>query len=374
MNDLHAVQADVVMANAAGPATGIGDMATRMLMYGGDIGAFRPYVEGFKCDRHEQVITPGQGFITRNMGNGVYQTEQIARNDATLLYDEWKAIDKTVDGVVETYRARLSAWSDLQTMTRPYRTPNGIGTLQLLTQTITDPGSAVISMSGDVQEENARRANSQTIMPVPLIYSGFTLDVRELMASRSGSRALDLDQVEQCTRRVLEAQDALTIGTTTFTGPGGVIQGYTSFTSRATGSITAPTGNFGPVLINDLNAMRTVLMNKKMYGPYMIYMGIGWDQYLDQDYSTLKGEGTVKERILKLRDVRDVKILPTLSGTQVLMVQMDSALVRPVIGQDPVVVQWTSNGGMTLHWRVVACGAPQLRVDGAGNSGIVHYS
>ena len=370
MDDLHAVKADVVLTNGQG----IGDMATRMLMYGGDVGAFRPYVEGFEMDAYGRVQNPGQAFITRNSGPGQYRTEQVARNDATLLYDEWKAIDRTLDGVVETYRARLSAWNDLLTMTRPYQTPNGIGTMQLLTQTTTDPGSATISMSGDVPEENARRTNSQTILPIPLIYSGFQLDVRELQASRAGTKALDLDQLEQCARRVLEAQDAMTIGTTTFTGPGGTIQGYTSFTSRATGSITAPTGNFGPVLINDLNAMRQTLIGKKMYGPYMIYFGVGWDQYLDQDYSTLKGEGTVMERILKLRDVKGAKMLPTLSGTQVIMVQMDSGLVRPVIGQQPVVVQWQTNGGMTLHYRVVACSAPQLRVDGAGNSSIVHYS
>ena len=349
MDDLHAVKADVVLTNGQV----IGDMATRMLMYGGDVGAFRPYVEGFQMDAYGRVVNPGQAFITRNAGKE-YRTEQVARNDATLLYDEWKAIDRTLDGVVETYRARLSAWNDLLTMTRPYQTPNGIGTMQLLTQTTTDPGSATISMSGDVQEENARRTNSQTILPIPLIYSGFQLDVRELQASRAGTKALDLDQLEQCARRVLEAQDAMTIGTTTFTGPGGTIQ--------------------GPVLINDLNAMRQTLIGKKMYGPYMIYFGVGWDQYLDQDYSTLKGEGTVMERILKLRDVRGAKMLPTLSGTQVIMVQMDSGLVRPVIGQQPVVVQWQTNGGMTLHYRVVACSAPQLRVDGAGNSSIVHYS
>lgn len=374
MDNLNAVGVDLIVGNAAGPTTGIGDMASRMLMFNGDVGAFRPYVEGYAVNAYGNVINPGTAHITRHAGGGKYVRQEVARNDATLLYDEWKAIDRTLDGVVETYRARLSAWNDLLTQTRPYRTPNGIGTMQVLTQTTTDPGDATISMSGDVEAANFRRTNSQTILPVPLIYSGFTLDVRELQASRAGSRALDLDQLEQCARRVLEAQDALTIGTTTFTGPGGTIQGYTSFTPRATGSITAPSGNFGPVLINDLNAMRQTLIGKKMYGPYMVYFGIGWDQYLDQDYSTLKGEGTVLERVLKLRDVKGAKVLPTLSGTQVLMVQMDSGLVRPVIGQDPVVVQWQTNGGMTLHYRVVACSAPQMRVDSAGNSGIVHYS
>ncbi len=368
MNDLNAVNVDVVLSNGQG----LGDMATRMLSYGGDVGAFRPYVEGFQISPITgQVINNGTGYIARN---GRSQPDVIARNDATMLYDEWKAIDKTKDGVVETYRHKLSAWNDLMTMTTPYRTPNGIGTMQVLTQSVTDPGSAVISMSGDVQDENTRRTNSTILMPVPLIYSGFQLDIRDVMASRAGIRALDLDQVEQCTRRVLEAQDALTIGTTSFTGPGGVVQGYTNFTSRNTATLTTPSGNFGPTLVAEVAAATNALLLKKFYGPYMVYYGIGWDTWLQTDYSTLKGENTALERLKKLREVKDVKLLPTLTGYQILVVQMDSALVRPVIGQDPVVVQWEGNGGMTRFFRVVACGAPQMRVDGAGNSGIVHMN
>lgn len=368
MSDLSAVNVDVVLTNGQG----LGDMASRMLSFGGDVGAFRPYVEGFQMSPITgQVLNEGRAYIARN---GATTPQQIVRNDATLLYDEWKAIDGTVDGVVETYRHELSAWNDLTTMTRPYRTPNGIGTLQLLTQTTTDPGSAVISMSGDVQEENARRTNSQTILPIPLIYSGFQLDIRELLASRAGVRALDLDQVEQCTRRVLEAQDALTIGSTTFTGPGGVIQGYTSFSSRNTATLTTPSGNFGPTLVAEVAAATNALLLKKFYGPYMVYYGIGWDTWLQTDYSTLKGENTALDRLKKLRNVKDVKMLPTLTGYQILVVQMDSKLVRPVIGQDPITVQWEGNGGMTRFYRVVACGAPQMRVDGAGNSGIVHMN
>ena len=101
-----------------------------------------------------------------------------------------------------------------------------------------------------------------------------------------------------------------------------------------------------------------------------------WDRYLDDDYSTAKGDNTLRERLKAISDITDVRTLDYLdtAGTSYIMVlvQMTSEVIREVIGMDITTVQWETRGGMMLNFKVMAILVPQIRADINSRTGIVH--
>jgi hypothetical protein len=54
-----------------------------------------------------------------------------------------------------------------------------------------------------------------------------------------------------------------------------------------------------------------------------------------------------------------------------VMVQMTPDVARAVNGMDITTVQWESQGGMRLNFKVMCIQVPQLRADYYGNCGIL---
>jgi hypothetical protein len=118
--------------------------------------------------------------------------------------------------------------------------------------------------------------------------------------------------------------------------------------------------------------MRQSSVDAYHYGPWKIYFGTSWLQYLDNDYSTAYPGVSVRDRVTNVAGITDGGTLDYLTGYQVLLVQQTSDVVREVIGMDITTLQWETNGGLLLHYKVMAILVPQLRKDINGNTGIVH--
>ena len=93
---------------------------------------------------------------------------------------------------------------------------------------------------------------------------------------------------------------------------------------------------------------------------------------LDGDYSEAKGDNTLRDRIKKIDGIQDVRTLDYLTGYTLLLIQMTSDVIREVVGMDFTTVQWESQGGMQVNFKVMCIMVPQLRADYNGNTGIVH--
>ena len=118
--------------------------------------------------------------------------------------------------------------------------------------------------------------------------------------------------------------------------------------------------------------MRQSSVNAYHYGPWRLYFGTSWLQYLDEDYSSAKGDNTVRERLEAIDGITSVSTLDYLTGYQVLLVQQTTDVVREVIGMDVTTLQWETNGGMLQNFKVMAILVPQIRADQNSNTGIVH--
>jgi len=118
--------------------------------------------------------------------------------------------------------------------------------------------------------------------------------------------------------------------------------------------------------------MRQASEDNHHYGPWSLYTSPAWDQYLDDDYSTLKGDITLRQRVTAINGIGAVTTLDYLTGFQMILVQMTSDVIRMVIGMDVTTVQWETHGGMRLNFKVMAIMVPQLRADFNGQTGIIH--
>lgn len=332
---------------------------------------------GFSPESLRPFVVPGENgnpdrtFINNN---GV----AVPVNNAGLLRrEDWKVIDSAV---IKIAKPRLRAVGDLRSSGLTFNVPNGMAKTVVETAAVSDIDEAQISMDGLREGNNDRPAFSLTNLPLPIIHKDFHYSARQLMASRTGGSPLDTTHAELAARRVAEEAEKLLLGVSSnydqFSFGGGTIYGYTDHPSRQTKTITAPTatGWTPQTLLTEILDMRKLSQDKNYFGPWMVYVSLAWDQYLDEDWSSSKGDMTVRDRIRKVEGFTDVRTLDYLTGFTILLVQMTSEVVREVVGMDLRTVQWEVKGGMQINFKVMAILVPQIRADYAGQTGIVHGS
>lgn len=333
-----------------------------------DVGVLRPFVG-----------LDGQSYVTKHVQNqqtGLWEPRNFITNaPATLTRDQWKIFD---DVVIRTLRDRLKAMSDIRGAGLEYNIGNGMAHTVLSYQTLGDIGRANIGMDPTRRSEADAPTVDTNLFPLPLIYKDFDFNIREIETSQNGPIPLPIDTTtaELATQKVAEEIEMLTTGTGgTFSAAGGTIYGMTNLPERATvTNMTAPTGANGDVVINELLALRQMLIDNKHFGPYMLYVNSQWSEFLDNDFSTLKGDMTLRQRILAIDGIQDVRVLDFLPATkfEMVLLEMQQATVRAVVGMEVMTVQWESMGGMMKHFKVICMVLPQFRPDTAGNSGVAH--
>jgi hypothetical protein len=186
---------------------------------------------------------------------------------------------------------------------------------------------------------------------------------------------LDTTTAELAARRVAETAEQMLIGSTSLSTSygGGQIYGYTNYTGNIDAVITSPaaSGWTAATAVNEVLAMIKASMDAYHYGPWVLYYGPSWSQYMNNEYKN-ESDDTLAQRLRRIDNVQDVRMLDYLTGYDLILVQMTSDVVREVVGMDITTVQWDSQGGLKKNFKVMAILVPQLRADQNGNTGIVH--
>ncbi len=321
-------------------------------------------------------------------------------NGTSLRKEEWIRLDQIV---LRAARYRLRAWSDLMAA-NSYGGFNGMATTVLEHETMTDPGEAIVDMDGLTMGRTDAPTYQLEGIPLPITHSDFWFSSRVLATSRNRGTPLDTTMGEAATRRVAEMIEKTTIGTNTGITYGGKntassygrtskVYGYTNFTNRLTyTSIPTPDGTNAAAVVTAVLAMRTLLYNNKFFGPFMLYHSNDWDRWLDADYILVGGNvatQTLRQRLEGIEGISGVRRLDFMFGTAptyqneasrydnlnpytMVLVQMTPDVARAINGQDITTIQWESQGGMRLNFKVMAIQVPQLRADNYGNAGICH--
>lgn len=361
-----------------------------------DPGLLRPYVD----NRGQRCVTINTGRMRQNTQTGLYEPvlQKVSINDVvnrgiyspvfnatTLRKEEWIQLDRVV---VRAARQRLRAWADLAAA-NTFGGFNGMAKMTLEYEAMSDPGEAQVDMDGLADARNDQPLFKLRSIPLPITHSDFWFSSRRLAVSRNTGTPLDTTMAEAAGRRVAEMIEKTVIGTETGITYGTVsagptahdgtstVYGYTNLPSRITKTnMAAPTGANADDTLADVLAMRTSLYNAKKYGPYMLYHSTDWDQYLDNDYILTGGNvatQTLRDRLRAVEGIQDVRRLDFLTSTfTMIMVQMTADTARAIDGMGITTVQWESQGGMRVNFKVMAIQVPQLRYDYNGVAGIVH--
>lgn len=237
--------------------------------------------------------------------------------------------------------------------------------------------AATQSMSiSDTGSEDRVTYNLDAV-PVPVTRSSFRLDARVQALGSTRGAAVAQVEADESTRQVAKKlEDSLVNGGDAVIG-GNTMPGYTTFTARETVTLANNWDAAAGTPIADALAMKQSLVANGFTGPYILYVPSNYDTTLDEDYKD-ESERTVRERLLSITGITQVKVLPTLADNNVLLVQMTPGVVQIAQGQDISPVTWDIMGGLARRWVVMAIMSFALKRSedeaGALVSGIAHLS
>ncbi len=337
----------------------IGAGAEEILAKGaGSVAALRPILNA----RQEQMVA--QGFAI----------------NATLRKDEWELVDTRVNDVL---RERLTIVDDLRG--KGLVTPVSIGTLLRVTERLDDMDDAGISFDGETPSSKDRPNFSRNVIPIPVISKDFTLNWRQLEASRTRGDALDVTGAMLATRRVRDRlQELITNGygvgpgTNPTSGTDGQsIPGLTTAAGRIQVTLDTDWDESNADIIGDVKRMLEAAYAQNLFGPFFIYVPKNYWATLQDDYTALKGDKTYVQRILDFVDIEAVRPLDALADDNVVMVQMTEDVLDLSEAQVVTTVQWEKNPFVT-NFRVLSIAGPQIKSiqTAAGDTvnGIVHLA
>jgi hypothetical protein len=339
-------------------------------------------------------------------------------NATVLRKEEWDELDRVV---LRAARFRLRFWADLAAA-NSYGGFNGMSKMILEHETMSDPGEAIVDMSGISEGRSDTPVFQLQGLPLPITHSDFWFDARRLAISRNSGTPLDTTMGEASGRRVAESIEKVSIGVDTGLSYGGssTQQGGYGRTSSVYGLLNfpprliksngfKPTGNgrsgtgWVPLdTLKDVLACVDQLRLNKFYGPFMIYHSNDWDQYMDQDYILTGGNvatQTLRNRLRMIDGIQDVRRLDFLAAQAIttiasatapfnqdpaqiltanaftlIFVQMTPDVARAVNGMDITTLQWETRGGMQVNFKVMCIQVPQLRADFYGQCGVLQFT
>lgn len=355
---------DLIMNGAAS-----GNVANVLMANNFDPRALRPWIG--KDGR--SYVTINSGKLHPETGKPILNAVPVNNAAATLRKDEWIQLDTAV---IKAAKPRLNVVADLRGAGLEYTIPNGMGKTSLEHEAQSDISDATISMDGIRQGETDRPLYDLRNLPLPITHKDFSFSARQVMASRNGGSPLDVTGAELAARRVAESIEKLTLGeSSSYAFGGGTVYGYKNYPSRLTKTLTAPTTTNQATTVQEVLEMRQQSIDNNYYGPWKLYFSPAWGPFMDADYSSQKGDLTLRERLAKIDGVQSVTQADYLTGAKtLLLVQQTSDVARMVNGMEVTTVQWESHGGMQLNFKVMAILVPQLRDDYGNQTGIVHGS
>ena len=297
---------------------------------------------------------------------------EALRTNTTLLYDEWKLFDSQITAIA---REKLVITQLLMSRGLTFNLPNALGVLQLVWQTSGDINPAEVSMTGLPEADKDLPDFGINSIPIPMIHKEFRLDLRTLQASRRGQMPLDTTIADIAMRKIADFVEASIFTGISIATNIGTIYGLLNHTNRNTGSVSAnwSSAATGAQYVADTLAMQTALVGDNMFGPYVLFVPTAAYIRMGDDFKA-NSDRTILERLLAIPNIQGIVPTNRLTGTNVVMAQLTSDVIRMINGVAPTMVEWDGRGGFELNFMIFTILLPQVRADYLGQSGIAHYS
>lgn len=317
-------------------------------------------------------LQPSGDVATRLMQSGF--NINALRTNAVLRKDEWLQLDTTL---VEVARKRLPLVSALIGAGLSFNIGNGLGTTILEWEQVSDMDPASVSMDGVTRGEQDILEFVLQSMPLPIIHKDFTINIRKLEASRTLGQPLDMAQAALAGRLVAEETEKMVIaGHATRVGASQIYGLSTVPNSNAvTMTLLWDTTTTAADYVTDVLAAIAALQADFMYGPYQLVVNYTTWNRMQNDYIATDITGkTIAQRVADVEGISGIIPSHDVAANQAYVVQMTSDVIDEVIGLQPTTVQWETQGGMMMHFKVMSIMIPRLRWTQTLQSGVAVIS
>ena len=316
-------------------------------------------------------ILAANGWDIRALRPYVRPGKPLRANDL-LSKDEWIAFD---DALVQVARRQLGAIEDLISAGLTLNL-GSLGVLISEYEALSTIDLAEQSMSGVAPGQRDLATFTLNSVPVPITFRDFQLHLRYLEASRRGGSNVDTTNAELCASRVNEKLEEVLFNGSTVSIGGSVQAGYTTASSRITGSTTADWGvATGAQIIGDALAMIADAENENYFGQYMFYVPVSAMQNIRNDFKA-DSDKTILQRLEEIDAFQGIRGTTSLGASEVVAVRLTKDVVDIAIASPVTTVQWDEMGGMIQNFKVMAAMAPRIKIPASANAktGLVHYS
>lgn len=304
----------------------------------------------------------------------VLRDNGVIRANDLLRKDEWKALD---EAVVPVARRQLGAIEDL----RAAGLVRNLGTLGVLIdeyEALSDIEAAEQNMSGVAPGQRDLATFTLNSVPIPITFRDFQIHLRHLEASRRSGSGIDTTNAELCASRVAEKlEDQLFNGSNVAIGAN-TVAGYTTASSRITGSLTGDWSTFptvtGENILSDVLDMIADAEDENYFGEMQFYVPVAYMQVLRNDLKA-NSDKTILQRLEEIDAFGGVRGTTSLSA-EVVGVHLRRDVVDYSEAAGITTVQWDEDGGMVQNFKVMAASAPRIKIPATTNAktGLVHYS
>lgn len=296
-------------------------------------------------------------------------------DNATLRYDEWRRLD---DAVVRAGMQRLVGFDDLRRNGLVFPLDNAMGFTVLTYERISEAMEAKVSID-PIERTAGDQVDHETVhLPLPVIYSDYSIGDRILQESRNRGQALDTANATAAARVVAEKLEDMLFGSTAlYEHNGAKIHTYLTEPNINTVSMNIAwddSAKTARTILDDVLEMKQASIDDRHYGPWHLYVPTSYDTVLDEDYedtgTTATGQ-SIRERLLSINGIEGISVVDRLAADTVLLVQMTEDVVDLVDGMPIQNVQWSEQGGFVHNFKVMTIQIPRVKSDYNDRSGIV---
>ena len=312
------------------------------------------------------VIANRRGMDARAevLTNQIAQTGEIIGNALSLPRDVWGEWDREA---VEIQRLEMVIFNDLAASVAR---PMPIGKLIHYFKTVSDSGSANVSLDGRSKANIDKPVFDYAGTPVPIIDSTFGFGWREMAAAESEGFALDdagrvnaLDKVaKKLEALALDGDTNIVVGSQPLYG----MRTHPNRKTRTTGQ--ALNGATGAQWLAEFTATVKLLRDAGIWAPVTVYLNAGdWFYAGNTDYAAGYPK-TIAQRIREIDGIAAILPAPTVTAGQIIAVVKDRRVIS-VLNAMPVTnrAQFRANPEDDYNFVTLAAAAVEMKPDANGN-------
>lgn len=321
---------------------------------------------------HGQGDNQTREMVVNAAGFPQYQTARGLVVNSLLRKNEWERLDAAIVRRLHQFSSIDAAVERAGLLIRL----GSLGVMRSEWNVASEKPQARAAMSTQTGGNQDRVDKKLYGVPVPVIFSDYTIDERELAASRLMGNDLETIEAEEAAQAVAEKIEDMWIKGAPEVSLGGSIPGLTTIAGRKTDTAASfGGGDFGTItniektFVGVLGAMAA----NRYRGPFGVF--VSPVQYYQMLAYFTDGSGeTALQRVLRLPQISFVNECPLLADSHVVFVQLSSNVIDKAVALDVTSREWMSPDGSASHFRVIAAMTPRIKTDYAGNVGVAHVT